>query len=155
MFPKQGQKGVPDGRVMPRGVFEALGGGDSTEDVLCAWCGAEQEEEPGRLQVGEAGELLEELGFRGQTGLQLAGDERRVADRHPQRDKPTLRGRLVSHPHVRPQLIYAWGGWPRVLVIDTGFANVGCDARVAFNGAGDDIVCMPGVVPGGKHADVI
>ena len=79
---------------------------------MCAWCGAEQEEEPGRLQVGEARELLEELGFRGQTGLQVAGDERRVADRHPQRDKPTLRGRLVSHPHVRPQLIYAWGGGP-------------------------------------------
>ena len=45
--------------------------------------------------------------------------------------------------------------WPRVLVIDTCFANIACDARVAFDGAADDIVCMPGLVPGGKHAGVI
>ena len=40
-------------------------------------------------------------------------------------------------------------------MINTGFASVGCDARVAFDGTGDDIVCVPGVVPGLKHADVI
>ena len=52
---------------------------------------------------------------RGQTGLQVAGDELRMADRHPQRDKPALRRRLVSHPHVRPELVCAWwcgpGSW--------------------------------------------
>ena len=62
---------------------------------------AEEEQQPGALQVREQGELREERGFLGEAAFPPRPRELRAADRDPQGEEPPLGQWLVAAPDLR------------------------------------------------------